>query len=843
MASWLKRLFSHLEPDDSHPLPIRLFQLICATAAILCLLVILPVNSFQNLPREVNVADALLGITAGFCYWESGRGRHHILGFFVILILLVDPVWYLNGGSMGSITYYFFPVLLYPLAIFQGRMRWITAIFLVLNVSGLFLLEYFYPALTVPFHQPSDRVIDLVSGVFCSFLAVAAMVGLILANYEREHDRISRYTRALGVSEQNYREIFNATSDAVFIRDEAGRLIDVNDRTCAMFGYERSEVLGLSVNDLSLGTSPYSQVEGLQMIARTFREGPQVFLWRSRRQNGELFWSEVALRAGVIAGQKRVISAVRDISARMRAEAALRTSEERLRLSLAASRQGWFDLNVVTGEGIASGEYARIIGAEPVDFTARVADWLDGIHPEDRAGVEREFRACIAAGGVRTMDYRRRTAAGGWKWIRSTGTIVERDAAGKPVRMAGTHADITEQKELEAQLLHRQRLESIGTLAGGVAHDLNNILTPILVGGSLLRDKLTDEKDRDLMALLESGAKRGAAIVRQLLTFSSDMEGRVPVDPRQLVQETIDFVRATFPREIDVVSRLPAGLWWVTGDPTQLHQVLMNLCLNARDAMPDGGTLILSAENTELTGEQSSRNPWGSGGRLVVLAVTDTGPGIPPEIRSRIFDPFFTTKEVGKGTGLGLSSVHGIVKAHGGTVTVESEPGRGASFRVLLPATLAVIPAEFGPPAAQRPAQPGRLILVLDDEEAVLTTTQRLLESSGFHVIAAGRGVEAIRLIKEHRRELKVVITDMTMPEMDGMTVVPLLREIVPDLRVIGVSGLDFGHRQAELSALGFAEMLQKPYGGAELLAAVNRQFQVADENEAAASVKLAPKL
>ena len=701
MRHWLRQFLRRFDSDVSEPLRIRLFRMLCATTCALCLFVILPANLFQNLPIWVNVGDVLLGLSAGYCYRASMGGRHYFKAFFLILVLLMEPIWFMNAGSQGSVSYYFYSVALYPLVILRGRPRWILTLLLVLNLGGLLAVEYWFPQLVVPFKYPLDRLIDLEAGVFSSFLALVVIVWLILRDYDREQGRLSRIAQELAASEQNYREIFNSTSDAMFIRDEAGRLIDLNDRACALFGYDRAEFLQLSIDRVSEGRSPYGEKEARQKIALTFRDGSQTFVWRNRRRSGELFWSEIALRAGEIAGRRRLISSVRDITARMQAQEALRTNEERLRLALAGSNQGWFDVNIVTGEGVASREYARIIGLEAVEFKVTLQGWLDGVHPEDRAGVTQEFQACVAGGGVRAMEYRRRTTTGEWKWIRSIGKIVEFDPAGKPVRMAGTHTDVTERKELEARLQHSHRLEAVGTLAAGVAHDLNNILTPMLMASGVLEGKLQDPRDRELMALLEDGAKRGATIVRQLLTFSRDMaERRVEVDLGALVHEVTEGMRGQFSPAIEVQVILPEQLWRVPADPVQLRQAIQNLCHNARDAMPGGGRLTVRAENTEMGPEGATSNPWLKSGRAVRLVVADTGRGIPPQILNRIFDPFFSTKEMGNGAGLGLSTVYGIVKSHSGTITVDSELQYGTTFTVVLPATAApdVAPAGSLPP-------------------------------------------------------------------------------------------------------------------------------------------------
>jgi len=675
--------------DPSQPLRVRLFQLMCLTTAVICLVVVLPINQFLTLPAWVNLADTLLGLIALGMYWASRRGRHFYLSFFVVVMVLLNSVWNLNAGTDGSITYYFFPAILYPLAILTGRARWILATLVVLNVCGLLILDYYDPQLTTPFPTPSDRLYDLITGAVASFLALVAITWLILQTYDREQTRLAEAARELSASEQKYRGIFNGTTDALLIRDMDGKLIDANDRFLDMFGYSRAELPSVTTDAISAGTSPYSGQEARQLVAQAQQGGLQVFRWLSRRKNGELFWTEITLHFTEIMGQRRRMVSIRDITKRVRTEEALRRNEERLRLALQASRQGWFEMNVQTGEGLSSEEYVNLIGFDPATFATTYQGWLEGLHPDDRAIAAREFQACVASGGSRTLEYRRRTRSGDWKWIRSIGRIVENDATGKPLRMVGTHTDITERKELEAQLVQSQRLESVGTLAAGVAHDLNNILTPILIGSEVLGEKLADPKDREMMALLAKGAKRGAAIVQQLLTFSREMaHNRIEVNPARLLQDLEKGLRASFPAEIKVVTRISDGLWSVTADPAQLTQALTNLCTNAREAMPQGGTLTLAAENAELA-DDGTRHPWGPKGRKVVFTVADTGRGISPEIRDRIFDPFFTTKGVGKGTGLGLSTVFGIVKGHRGAVTVDSRLNQGATFKIILPAATA----------------------------------------------------------------------------------------------------------------------------------------------------------
>ncbi len=806
-------------------LRVRIFRLICAMTAGLCLGLVAPLNALQNLPLVVHVSNIFLGLMGAFCYWQSCRGRHFIASFFIVLVLLLDAVWFYNAGSDGSVTHYYYPVMLFIIALFQGWKRRALAVGLWLNVSALFLLEHYFPRWVTPFQGTEDRLVDMETGVFCSFVALVSVTWFILVNYKREERRVSEIAAKLAASESNYREIFNSTSDALFIHTLDGRIRDVNDQACVLFGVMREQMIGRGIAEFSSGEKPFTEEDAVAKAKLVLQGHPQLFEWRNRRASGELFWSEVALRACELEGEQHVVASVRDITVRKHEQESLRVNEERLRLSMEASRQGWFELNVQTGETISSPEYIDMLGYDVEEFRSSFQTWLERIHPADRAQVTEIYNRALKSGGLAAIEYRQQTKAGGWKWLRSVAKVVQHDAAGRPLRVMGTHTDITDRKELEGQLLHSQRLEAVGTLASGVAHDLNNILTPMLMASGLLREKLSDPKDRELMARLDDGGRRGAAIVRQLLDFSRNLaQDRVPLNPRPMLQEMAQLMRATFPKEIFIAEAIAPGSDLVEVEPNQLHQVLMNLCVNARDAMSAGGTITLGLERVEVPA-----NGGGRGGPHLSLSVADTGSGIPPENLGRIFDPFFTTKPLGKGTGLGLASVHGIVKAHHGFVRVESKVGHGTTFRVLLPVKAGTASAPAPAPAAAPAAPPapaggpkGAGILVVDDDPAVLLVTGRMLERIGYTVVRAASAAEALEALPRHPGVV-LVVTDFSMPGMDGPTLAPLLKKISPSLKIIGVSGLKQDYRAAALAAAGFSEVLSKPYEWDELVRAVQR--------------------
>ena len=389
------------------------------------------------------------------------------------------------------------------------------------------------------------------------------------------------------------------------------------------------------------------------------------------------------------------------------------------------------------------------------------------------------------------------------------------DDDGEVTGFLGIVTDITEKKKLEQQFLRAQRLESVGTLAGGIAHDLNNVLTPILMSIELLRLTNTNERTLSILGSIECSARRGADLVRQILTFARGVEGRrTELRAGPLIKDIQQFLQDTFPKDIHCISSLPDDLPSFLGDATQLHQILLNLCVNARDAMPEGGTVAINARSVVLDEAAAAQQMDARPGPYIMLSVSDTGTGIPPEVVDKIFDPFFTTKEIGKGTGLGLSTVVSITKSHGGFITVSSEPSQGTTFTICLPSVPNSGSCSTSPPSEKQPMPHGNgeLILIVDDEEAIRTTTQQTLEALDYRTLVAADGMEAVALYSEHNADIAVVLTDMMMPIMDGPATIQMLQRINPHVRIIASSGVSHLGGPAKVAEMGVKHFLPKPY-------------------------------
>jgi PAS domain S-box-containing protein len=414
-------------------------------------------------------------------------------------------------------------------------------------------------------------------------------------------------------------------------------------------------------------------------------------------------------------------------------------------------------------------------------------------------------------------ELRQITKGGAEIIVESHWTLVQ-DAAGKPKSILIINTDITEKKKLETQFFRSQRLENIGMLASGIAHDLNNVLAPIMMAVPMLRERVTHPTDRKLLDMMDRSVRRGAELVRQILSFGRGVEGEDKLlQPRHLLADLEKMILETFPKSIRLQKKIDPELWSVRGNATQIHQVLLNLCVNARDAMAEGGTLTVLAENTRFSGVPLANLAEPKLGSFVLITVGDTGTGIEPDLLDKIFEPFFTTKAPDKGTGLGLSGVRSIVKNHGGFVEVQSEVGKGTSFRIYLPAVERQSSDTAFVKATDLPVGHGELILVVDDEEAVQQIARATLENYGYRAISANNGVEALALYKQHKDAVKAVVLDSMMPFMDGAAALRALREISPTLKIVGVSGLDSDEKNP-IGPGGVQAFLTKPYTAHELL-------------------------
>jgi len=430
----------------------------------------------------------------------------------------------------------------------------------------------------------------------------------------------------------------------------------------------------------------------------------------------------------------------------------------------------------------------------------------------------RNLWTTIASGKVWRGEMRNRAKDGTIYWVDTT-IVPFLNEFGKPYQYAAIRYDITEQKRIENQLLRAQRMESIGTLAGGIAHDFNNILAPILMATEMLQLNDFDKETQRWLAIIRENSERGADLVKQVLTFARGMEGeRIIVQVKHIIKDLVKVLNQTLPKSINVKSQLEPDLWLVRADPTQIHQVLMNLSINARDAMPFGGTLVLTAENVELDENYARVHIDAKPGEYLMISVSDTGAGIAPDIQERIFDPFFTTKEMGKGTGLGLATALTIIRSHGGFINVYSDLGRGTKFSVYIPTAQLEESSRKTTQIGSMPRGAGELILVVDDEENIREITRATLEKFGYNVLTANDGTDAMAIYAQQRDEISLLLTDIAMPFMDGTALIRAVRKIDPTTKIVAMSGLMNSEQTAELQNLNVNAFLSKPYTAESLL-------------------------
>jgi PAS domain S-box-containing protein len=623
-----------------------------------------------------------------------------------------------------------------------------------------------------------------------------------------------RTETSLGESQRQLANIIGSAMDAIITVDADERVILFNAAAETMFRCRAAEAIGQRLERFipqrfrDLYRNQMRRFEEAGIASQTM--GAPSSFW-GLRSDGEEFPLEASISQVDVDGRKLVTVMLRDITRR-------RQYEDKLREQAAL-------LDEATDAILVRDLEDRILfwskGAE------RAYGWTSGeavgkhILELYQKETDKEFyqaKQSLIQNGHWSGEVLHVTRDGRKVAVHATWTLL-RDRAGNSRSVLVINTDITKEKELEAQFLRSQRMESIGTMASGIAHDINNVLSPILLAIRLLEKKFPGPDSREILEVLKANAERGGDMVRQILDFARGVKGeRMALRPEHLIVDVVKVLNETLSKSIEIDTSFPEGSWAVSADPTQIQQVLMNLVINAADAIPTAGTISVEACNVTIDENFARMNIDARVGRYVRISVRDTGTGIPANVIDRIFDPFFTTKEPGKGTGLGLSTALTIVKSHGGFINVYSEEGMGTEFSVYLPAVESTTSEAAEASAPELPLGHGELILVVDDESGVREITRTTLEAYGYKVLTASDGTEAVALFAQNKNDVSLVLTDVVMPYMAGPAAIRAFQKLNPQVAIIVSSGLKTGRNALESDVGGVKAFLPKPYTADTLL-------------------------
>lgn len=812
MSHW-EKVRQWVTPDPSRPLEGQLFQRLCLLGGVLSMGVVIPMNSYQNLSPWVNRGVFVLGLGSLLMAWAASRGHFYTKTMFLLLVGCLDFGWFPNGGSQGSIGLYFFTAALYLVLFFKGPFRVLALGLLVANVLGLHLVERAWPQLVTPFHTATDRLLDLGTSYVICLPTCALMLWVILQGF---HGRTAQHHASmqallasegrLKLDEARLRCLLDTFPYIVWMKDAEGRFISVNQAFVETFKQKSIEDLigktDFDITDRALAQN-YVDDDFKVMASKTRLDTEEEIIDQDVRKWFETHKSPIFDATGQVIG---TAGFSRDITERRQAEQAIRESESRYRTQFDLASEGIF---AATPEGCileANEAFARMHGYS--------REAMVGLRLED---------LCTPASAKHIHGRMRRLLAGEsltfqTEHLHNLGHAFPLEVSASLMSSNGEpsvlwfHRDISERlrmeeerRNMEAMTLRNDKMKSLGSLAGGVAHDMNNVLGAILAMASVhhMKNPPDTPVHRDMDTIIKA-CQRGASLVKGLLGFAREgLAQEQELDLNAVVRDEVRLLERTTLQKVHLVMDLAPALHLIKGDPAALSHALMNLCVNAVDAMPTGGTLTLRT--------------WNRDDASLMLEVSDTGHGMPKDVLDRALDPFFTTKPQGKGTGLGLSIVYATVKAHQGTLDIQSESGRGTRvsmcFRACSPRSLN---PEAKVDARVMPVRQAKVVLLIDDDPLIQDAFHALLEQLGHTAIKAYSGESALAELGAGLQP-DVVILDMNMPGLDGAGTLPRLRELRPGVPVLLTTG------RVDQAALDLVErhpgvmLLPKPFGLEEL--------------------------
>jgi PAS domain S-box-containing protein len=607
--------------------------------------------------------------------------------------------------------------------------------------------------------------------------------------------------------------IVEGSEDAIFAYRLDGVITDWNQAATRLYGYSFEEAIG---HNLRITVPPNLRHETTEILDAV-AAGERIHQFETVRQRKDGSLMDVSFTVSPVMGQDGTIiggsTIVRDITSRKLMREELRRSEERFRLVARATKDVIWDLDIRSGKAWRSENFWEHFGYPPKNIEPDIEGWKDLLHPEDRDRVWNAFQtALLRRSDSYENEYRFRRVDDSYAVVLDRAYIVY-DKTGQPTRAIGTMTDLSEHRELEEQFRQAQKMEAVGRLAGGIAHDFNNLLMVITTYTELVREQLPpqDKLHKNLAEVLKA-AERAATLTHQLLAFSRKqvLSPRI-IDVNTVIEESLKMIHRLIGEDIELNISLGEPLWAVKADPGQIVQVVMNLCVNARDAMPDGGELSIETKNLSVDVEAARRYPALVPGNYAGLIVSDKGTGMTKDVQAHLFDPFFTTKEAGKGTGLGLSTVYGIVKQSGGYIWVDSELGRGSSFTIYLPAVEAPLTTTIVPAITHTEGE-GETILLAEDDDALREAISAYLNVHGYTVLEAADGAKALRLSMLHAGSIQALITDVILPKLSGTELAREVAKISPTMLTLYMSGYTDRKLVDYDPASSTVRFLQKPF-------------------------------